>query len=256
MFRVATWNVNSLRVRLPQVLAWLQAEQPDVFAMQETKMPDEDFPLREFRDAGYEAVFSGQKTYNGVAIAGRAPMANVLTEFPEFDDPQRRLIFAEAGGIALLNLYVPNGSEVGSEKYSYKLHWLSHLHDFLRAVLARKPRLIAMGDFNIAPADEDVHDPRKWEGQVLCSAPERAQFFKLLAAGLVDCFRVFEQAPQSFSWWDYRAASFRHNRGLRIDHILAGPELAARCRTCRIDRAPRAWERPSDHAPVIAEFEL
>ncbi|MGH8245510.1 MAG: exodeoxyribonuclease III [Gammaproteobacteria bacterium] len=254
-FKVATWNVNSLRVRLPQVLAWMRLCCPDVLAMQETKITDAEFPADDFQDAGYEIVHSGQKTYNGVAIASRGSPRRVLTDFPDFPDPQRRLIHVEIDDLCILNLYVPNGSEVGSDKYRYKLQWLSHLQDFVRTQLQRNACCIVLGDFNIAPKDEDVHDPKEWDGQVLCSGPERAEFIKLLDAGLTDCFRSFDQAEKSFTWWDYRAASFRRNRGLRIDHILAGPGLAGRCRACRIDREPRAWDRPSDHAPVIAEFE-
>ncbi len=253
--KIATWNVNSLRVRLPHVLTWLDAEQPDLLALQEIKLPDPDFPAAEFLQRGYQLAFSGQKTYNGVAIVSRTPLTALQTEIPAFGDPQRRVLFAETGGIAVLNLYVPNGSEVGSEKYSYKLAWLKHVCEFIRTLLAGHPRLVVLGDFNIAPADADVHDPGAWAGQVLCSPPERAAFASLLALDLVDCFRMFPQPANSYSWWDYRAAGFQRNQGLRIDHVLASAVLAARCRACRIDRVPRTWERPSDHAPVIAEFE-
>jgi exodeoxyribonuclease-3 len=251
---VATWNVNSLRVRLPQVLAWLETESPDIVALQETKIPDPEFPAAEFLQRGYQLAIAGQKTYNGVAILSRTPLSAPCTEIPGYSDPQRRVVYAETAAVSLLNLYVPNGSEVGSEKYSYKLGWLRHVRDYVRELMARQPRLVVLGDFNIAPADADVHDPAAWAGQVLCSEPERAEFSALLKLGLVDCFRKFPQPEGSFTWWDYRAAGFRRNLGLRIDHILAAPELARRCRSCRIDRTPRTWERPSDHTPVLAEF--
>ncbi len=253
--KIATWNVNSLRVRLPQVSAWLDTEQPDILAIQETKIPDPEFPAAEFLQRGYQVAFSGQKTYNGVAILSRTPLLNLKTELEGFSDPQRRVLHAETHGFAVLNLYVPNGSEVGSEKYAYKLGWLGAARTFIAGLLAANPRLIVLGDFNIAPADEDVHDPAAWAGQVLCSEPERAAFAGLLALGLEDCFRKFPQAPGSYTWWDYRAAGYRRNLGLRIDHILAGPGAAPLCRSCRIDREPRGWERPSDHTPVIAEFD-
>jgi exodeoxyribonuclease-3 len=252
--KVATWNVNSLRVRLPQVLAWLDAERPDILALQETKLPDPEFPAAEFHGRGYQVAFSGQKTYNGVATVSRAPLEVIATSLPDFGDPQRRVLCTETAGLPVLNLYVPNGSAVGSDKYDYKLEWLNAARAYIAGLLATRPRLVVLGDFNIAPADEDVHDPAAWAGQVLCSEPEREAFRRLLALGLVDCFRKFPQPPASFTWWDYRAAGFRRNLGLRIDHILAGAESAPRCLSCRIDRAPRGWERPSDHAPVIAEF--
>lgn len=253
--KIATWNVNSLRVRLPQVLAWLDAERPDVLALQETKLPDPDFPAADFHARGYQAAFSGQKTYNGVATLSRAPLTVLATSLPGFGDPQRRVLCAETEGVPVLNLYVPNGSEVGSDKYDYKLGWLDAARAYIAGLLPTRPRLVVLGDFNIAPADEDVHDPAAWAGQVLCSGPERDAFRRLLELGLEDCFRKFPQPPDSFTWWDYRAAGFRRNLGLRIDHILAGAESARRCRSCRIDRTPRGWERPSDHAPVIAEFD-
>jgi len=256
MFKVATWNVNSLRVRLPHVLDWLDAERPDVLALQETKLPDPDFPPGPFAERGYNVLFAGQKTYNGVAIIGRGPLSLIATSFPGFDDPQRRVLHARSGGIEVLNLYVPNGSEVGSEKFEYKLRWLGRLRQYLAGLLEAGGRLAVVGDFNIAPAAGDVHDPAAWQGQVLFSDVEREEFAGLLRQGLVDCFRLFPQEPGGYTWWDYRAAAFRRNLGLRIDHILASPELAGLCRGCRIDPGPRHLERPSDHAPVIAEFEL
>ncbi len=256
MFKIATWNVNSLRVRLPHVLQWLEQEKPDVFALQETKLRDENFPDEEFRDMGYQAIYSGQPTYNGVATITRFPAENTLIALPDFTDTQKRVIGAEIHGIYILNLYAPNGSSVGSEKYAYKLEWFSHLHGLVKQLLSNKEKILLLGDLNIAPEDRDVHDPDEWEGSVLVSPKERAEFQRLLDIGMKDAFRLFPQEEKSFSWWDYRAAAFRRNRGLRIDHILVNPEMAARCLSCRIDKAPRKLERPSDHAPVVAEFRL
>ncbi|MDX1653978.1 MAG: exodeoxyribonuclease III [Candidatus Competibacteraceae bacterium] len=256
MTTIATWNVNSLKVRLPQVLDWLHRHRPDLLALQETKLEDSRFPLEPLREAGYQAVFAGQKTYNGVALLSRQPMADVITELPGLTDPQRRVLGASLGDLRVLDLYVPNGQAVGSDKYLYKLDWLARLRDFLAEELTRHPRLVVVGDFNIAPTDADVHDPAAWAGQVLCSEPERAALGRLLELGLQDTFRLFEQPKGIYSWWDYRAAGFRRNRGLRIDLILASPILAQRCRRCEVDREPRSWERPSDHAPVVAEFAL
>lgn len=255
--RIATWNVNSLRVRLPQVVAWLAEAGPDLLGVQETKLQDADFPAAELAEAGYHALYSGQKTYNGVAILSRDPgLTDVATEIPGFPDEQRRVLATTAGRVRFINLYVPNGAAVDSDKYRYKLAWLEALGEWLEAELARHPRLVVAGDFNIAPEDRDVHDPAAWSGEVLVSEPERAAFRRLTSLGLVDCFRRFDQPEAVFSWWDYRAAAFRHNRGLRIDHILASPELAAACSACSVDRTPRGWERPSDHAPVIADFDV
>jgi len=256
MFKIATWNVNSLRVRLAHVLAWLTAEQPDVLAIQETKLTDDAFPIQEFAGIGYLAAFTGQKTYNGVAILSKYPGQVIATALPAYPDPQKRLLCVEFNGVCVLNLYVPNGSEVGSEKYRYKLEWLSHLKGYTDDLLRNYPKCVVLGDFNIAPTDADVHDPQEWTGKVLCSGPEREAFFKLVHSGLVDCYRLFPQQEPAYSWWDYRAAGFRRNRGLRIDHILAATELAQHCKSCRIDIAPRKLERPSDHAPVVAEFEV
>jgi exodeoxyribonuclease-3 len=255
---IATWNVNSLKVRLPQALDWLAARQPDVLALQETKLEDGRFPALELREAGYHAVFSGQKTYNGVALLARAaalaPPADVVTDFPGFEDPQRRVLAATVGGVRVVNLYVVNGQAVGSDKYAYKLRWLEAAAGFIAQELARHGRLVVLGDFNIAPEDRDVHDPEGWREQILCSMPERAALRRLLDLGLVDVFRQFEQPERSYSWWDYRQAGFRRNLGLRIDLILASPALAATCSACEIDTAPRRLERPSDHAPVLASF--
>lgn len=254
--KIATWNVNSLRVRLPQVLDWLAREQPDILGLQETKVPDEEFPVADILAAGYQAVYSGQRTYNGVAILSRQPAHDVVRDLPNLNDAQRRVIAATVGSVRVLNLYVPNGESVESEKYIYKLDWLERLAEHVEGELAVYPRVVVMGDFNIAPEDRDVHDPRAWEGRVLFSEPERAAFKRLLEKGLCDTFRLFEQEEKSFSWWDYRLMAFRRNTGLRIDHILASRELCTVCRACRIDKGPRKLERPSDHTPVVAEFAL
>jgi exodeoxyribonuclease-3 len=256
MLKIATWNVNSLKVRLPQVLDWLRTQQPDILALQETKLSDNDFPTLDIADAGYQAVFSGQKTYNGVAILSRLPAHDLITALPGLDDPQRRVLGATIGGLRVLNLYIPNGQALSSDKYPYKLHWLQQLTLLTATELAAHRHVVVLGDFNIAPEDRDVHDPNAWAGQVLCSPPERAAFKHLLELGLQDSFRLFAQEPQSFSWWDYRAAAFRRNLGLRIDHILVSPALATHCVACSVDKRPRRLERPSDHAPVIAEFAI
>ena len=253
--KIATWNVNSLNVRLPHVLDWVGQQQPDILALQETKLTDSDFPTLDFANAGYHAVFAGQKTYNGVAILSRLPVGEIITDLPGLTDPQRRVLGATIGKVRVLNLYVPNGQAVGSDKYAYKLAWLEKLAEWLPTQLAQYPQLVVLGDFNIAPEDRDVHDPAAWAGQVLCSEPERAAFRRLLDLGLKDAFRLFPQEDQIFSWWDYRAAAFRRNIGLRIDHILVSPALAAACTTCQVDKAPRRLERPSDHAPMIAKFD-
>lgn len=254
--KIASWNVNSLKVRLPQVLAWLASRQPDVLALQETKLTDENFPVQAMADAGYRALFSGQKTYNGVAILARETMADALTDPPGLDDAQRRILAATMNGIRFINLYVVNGEAVDSEKYAYKLDWLRRLHRWLEQELAAHPRMVVLGDFNIAPEDRDVHDPEAWRGQVLCSEPERAALRRIMNLGLGDCYRQLDQPEQRFSWFDYRAASFRRNLGLRIDLILASAPLLQQCRNSTIDLEPRGWERPSDHAPVLAEFDL
>ncbi len=254
--RVASWNVNSLRVRLPQVLQWLVDTRPDVLAMQEIKLQDEQFPLDEFRAAGYSAHFAGQKTYNGVAIVSRTEATGVIRDIPGLDDPQRRIIAATIGGVRLLNLYVPNGESVGSDKYRYKLDWLDKVTHFVEQELRAHPRFIVLGDFNVAPEPIDVHDPAAWEGKVLFSEPERAAFRRMLDLGLCDTFRSRHPDETAFSWWDYRMAGFRRNLGLRIDHILASEDLCTLCKTAAIDKGPRGWERPSDHTPVVAEFSL
>jgi exodeoxyribonuclease-3 len=256
MMRIATWNVNSLRVRLPHLAQWLAANPIDAIGLQELKLTDEQFPRAEIEGLGLRAVHYGQKTYNGVAILARGSLTDVTTGIPGDDDPQRRVIAATIAGIRLVNVYVPNGQEVGSEKYAYKLAWLEKLRTWLKAELARHPKLAIVGDFNIAPEDRDVHDPAKWEGSVHVSAPERKALEAITRLGLVDLFRRFEQPPGTYSWWDYRMGAFRRNHGLRIDLVLASGALAACCKACSVDRSPRTWERPSDHAPVIASFDI
>lgn len=252
--KIATWNVNSLKVRLPHVLQWLAAAQPDVLAIQETKTVDENFPLAEIEAAGYKATFSGQKAYNGVAILSKSDATEIVTDIPGLDDPQRRILAATINGVRVVNLYVVNGSEVGSEKYAYKLDWLAKVTAWLQAQARQYPQLVVLGDFNIAPEDQDVHDPLAWAGQILCSEPERTALQGIQSIGLSDVFRQFKQPEKAFSWWDYRAAGFRRNLGLRIDLILASKPLADTCANCVIDREPRTWEKPSDHTPVVAEF--
>ncbi|MGI9237472.1 MAG: exodeoxyribonuclease III [Woeseiaceae bacterium] len=254
--KIATWNVNSMNVRQGHVLEWLEAQQPDVLVLQEIKQTTEKFPADSLRDIGYHSIASGQKTYNGVAVVSKLEPTNPITDLPGLEDPQRRVLASTTGDVRVIDLYVPNGSEVGSEKYAYKLGWLASLRDFLEAELAQNENVIVLGDFNIAPADEDVHDPEKWGDAILCSPKERAALKELLALGLVDVFREFEQPEKTFSWWDYRAAGFRRNAGLRIDLILASKPMAMRCTASYIDKEPRAWERPSDHTPVVAEFDF
>lgn len=252
--KIATWNVNSLKVRLPHVLQWLEQQQPDVLALQEIKMIDDVFPRDELAEAGYQTVSNGQPTYNGVALLSRTAIEDVVTEIPDFADPQRRVLGATIEGVRIFNLYVPNGAEVDSDKYQYKLAWLQHLRSLLAAELEQHEKLVVLGDFNIAPADIDVHDPAKWEGAVHVSPAERAELNALLDLGLVDTFRALYPETQVFSWWDYRRFAFKRNAGLRIDHILASKFYAGSCQLCAVDAEPRAWERPSDHAPVYAEF--
>ena len=254
--KLATWNVNSLKVRLPHVLDWLAANQPDVLCLQETKLEDANFPITELSAAGYRPIFSGQKAYNGVALLGKTEGADVVSAIPGFADEQKRVLAATYGDARVICAYFPNGQSVDSDKYQYKLGWLQALTDWLREELQKYPKLALLGDFNIAPEDRDVHDPAAWEGNVLVSPKERAAFRELAGLGLQDAFRLFEQAENSFTWWDYRMAAFRRNLGLRIDHILLTEPLAKTCFSCTIDKAPRKLERPSDHAPVIAEIEV
>ncbi|OGA50568.1 MAG: exodeoxyribonuclease III [Betaproteobacteria bacterium RIFCSPLOWO2_12_FULL_62_13] len=254
--KLATWNVNSLKVRLAQVLDWVGKCGPDVLCLQETKLEDANFPAQAVSAAAYQVLYSGQKTYNGVAILSRHPGGDVLTSIPDFDDPQKRVLAATIDGVRVICAYVPNGESLDSDKYQYKLKWLAALNAWLKDELSRFPRLAVLGDFNIAPEARDVHDPIVWEGHVLFSAPEREAFQALLALGLKDGFRLFGQPEKSFTWWDYRMNAFRRKMGLRIDHILLSAELAKACTACTIDIEPRKAERPSDHAPVIAELKL
>lgn len=256
MIKIATWNVNSLRVRLSQVLDWISSNQPDILALQETKLLDENFPLTEIQSAGYQVIYSGQKTYNGVALLSRSPAKDIINELPGLDDHQRRVLFATYDELRVLNVYVPNGQSVESDKYQYKLAWLKKLTAYIQQQLKTYQYLVVLGDFNIAPEPRDVHDPELWQGQVLFSEPERAAFKGLLDTGLCDTFRLFDQEEKQYSWWDYRMMAFRRNKGLRIDHILASEALGKQCVTCTIDKEPRRWERPSDHTPVVAEFKL
>lgn len=255
--QIATWNVNSLRIRLDQVLAWLDAN-PDVLALalQETKQEDSQFPLDAFTQAGLHVSFSGQKTYNGVAWIAREPLQDIQANLPQFPDPQKRLLAVTCAGIRLICVYIPNGQEPGSEKFAYKLNWLAALQAYVAEQQRQYPQLALLGDFNIAPEDRDVYDPQTWEGHNLVSPPERAAFAGLLEQGMVDAFRLFTQPERSFSWWDYRAMGFRRNAGLRIDHILLSKALAETCQACHIDREPRKHERPSDHTPVVATLTL
>jgi exodeoxyribonuclease-3 len=253
--KLATWNVNSLKIRLPQVLRWLQESPVDILCLQETKLTDDKFPQAEIEAAGYHVAFAGQKTYNGVAILSRFPISQVVVNNPLFVDEQKRILAATIEGIRVICAYIPNGQAVDSEKYQYKLNWLAALHDLLDAELRDNPQVALLGDYNIAPEARDVHDPAAWEGKVLFSEPEKDAFKRLQALGLTDSYRMFEQAEKTFSWWDYRMLGFRRNAGLRIDHILLSEPLAKRCTACTIDRIPRKWEQPSDHAPVIATLD-
>ena len=252
--KIATWNVNSLRVRLPHLQTWHAAAQPDVIALQETKTPDNEFPLEAIQSLGLHAAFSGQRTYNGVAILSKSPIADCVSGIPDFADEQRRVLAATVAGVRIINVYVPNGQTLESDKYQYKLTWLDALTEYVRSELTHHKQVVLLGDFNIAPEDRDVHDPKAWEGSVHVSEPERNALRGLVALGLNDVFRKFDQAEQTFSWWDYRAAGFRRNAGLRIDLILSNQGMTDACVSCTIDREPRKQERPSDHAPVIADF--
>lgn len=250
--KIAAWNVNSLKVRLPQVLQWLQSNPVDVLCLQETKLTDDKFPQAEIEAAGYSVVFSGQKTYNGVAILSKHPITEVQKNNPLYADEQQRLIAATIQGIRIVCVYIPNGQAPDSDKFVYKLAWLKSLNEWLQQQLAAYPQLALLGDYNIAPEDRDVHDPAAWQGGNLVSPEERAAWQGLLDLGLHDSFRLFEQAPKLYSWWDYRALAFRMNKGLRIDHILLSDALKGRCSASEIDKTPRKWEQASDHAPVIA----
>jgi exodeoxyribonuclease-3 len=252
--KIASWNVNSLKVRLPHLLDWLGEAKPDVVCLQELKLEDHNFPRAEIEAAGYQVAFSGQKTYNGVALLAREPIGDVLYGNPRFADEQKRLISGTVGDIRVICAYMPNGQAVGSDKYDYKLRWLDALATWLDGEIVAHPKLALCGDYNIAPDDRDVHDPQAWAGQILCSEAERSAFQRLLGLGLEDSFRLFDQPEKTFSWWDYRMLGFPKNLGLRIDHVLLSAPLARRCIAAGVDRAPRKRERPSDHAPVWAEL--
>jgi exodeoxyribonuclease-3 len=251
-FRLATWNVNSLKVRLPHLLDWLAKAKPDVVCLQETKTEDKSFPLTDLEAAGYRVIYSGQKTYNGVAILSRAPLSAEVRGIPDFPDDLKRVIAATIGEVRVVCLYAPNGQEPGSEKYAYKLRWYEALTTWLKKEVAGKTAVL--GDLNIAPDARDVHDPKRWEGKIHFSEPERAAFRALIDLGYKDAFRLFEQPEKQFSWWDYRLAAFQRGWGLRIDHVLLSPALAKHCMACAIDVEPRKLGRPSDHAPVLVDL--
>jgi exodeoxyribonuclease III len=256
--RIATWNVNSLNIRLPHVLDWLARNPVEVLALQETKLADDKFPVDALKDAGYVAHFIGQKTYNGVALLARdsSPATDVVADMPGFEDDQKRVISATIDGVRVVCAYVPNGQAVGSDKYDYKLRWMRAMKIWLADELARHSKLVVVGDFNVAPEERDVHEPKLWEGQVLFSAPERAALADIASIGLSDSFRLFEQPPKQYSWWDYRMLGFQKGRGLRIDHILVSDPMKRACTACTIDREERKKKQPSDHAPVVATFDL
>jgi exodeoxyribonuclease-3 len=254
--KIASWNVNSLRVRLDQVLDWLEQNPVDALCLQELKLSDDEFPRKEFADVGYQAQFTGQKTYNGVAILSKKELQHVVTDLPGMDDPQRRFICGEINGLTLVNVYVPNGQELGSEKFSYKQEWFAHLQTAMRELLKKHTKVVLVGDFNITPTDLDVHDPKKWQGKIHCSDVERLMLQKLMSEGLYDTYRQFNDQGDHFSWWDYRGGGYRANEGLRIDLILSSAACLSKAKNCTIDETPRKLERPSDHTPVIAEFEL
>ena len=252
--RIATWNVNSLRIRLPHLLDWLASHAPDVMCLQETKTEDANFPRSEIQAAGYQAVYCGQKAYNGVAILARSALTEVQHGIPDFPDDPKRVIAATVEGVRILCLYAPNGEAPGTDKYAYKLRWYAALTRWLADEVRDRPNLAVLGDLNIAPEPRDVHNPKRWEGKIHFSEPERAAFRAVVEAGVKDAFRLFPQPEKQFTWWDYRLKAFERGWGLRIDHILLSPELAAKCTACTIDTQPRTRERPSDHAPVIAEL--
>ncbi len=253
--KIATWNVNSLTVRLPHVLDWLASEKPDALCLQETKQEDSKFPYDTLREAGYHAIHNGQKTYNGVAIISPHALDCVSNDIAGFEDEQRRVISASVKGIRLVCAYIPNGQSVGSDKYQYKLDWLNAFTLWLKQQLTQYPKLALLGDYNIAPSDIDCHDPLAWQGQVLVSDAERAAFQQLISLGFHDSFRLFNQDSGQYSWWDYRMAAFRRNLGMRIDHILVSEPLKTFCQQSYIDKSPRKLERPSDHTPVVLELD-
>ncbi len=251
---IATWNVNSIRARLPRLLAWLTVKKPDVVCLQETKVVDEEFPFAEMQELGYHVAALGQKTYNGVAILSRTPFFTVQRGLPGDESGEARLIAAGIGELTVMSVYVPNGQEVGTEKYAFKLSWMEKLVAYLQASFSPQDPLVVCGDFNVAPEDRDVWDPELWRGKILFSEPEKQAFFKLLRWGLVDCLRLHHQEGGLYTWWDYRQGAFHRGWGMRLDHILATKPMAARCTHVLIDREARKGEKPSDHAPVLAAF--
>ena len=252
--KIASWNVNSLKARMEHVLAWLEEANPDIVGLQELKMETASFPTKVFSDLGYQTIANGQKTYNGTALLARSELKDPVYAIPGFADEQKRVMAATIDGLRVIDLYVVNGQEVGSEKFQYKLAWLEALHGWLGEEIARYPDLVVLGDFNIAPDDRDVHDPEAWHESVLCSTPERAALRRLLDLGLFDSYRELEGNGGAFSWWDYRQAAFRRNMGLRIDLLLVSESVRTRLKRVGIDREPRKWDKPSDHAPVWLEL--
>lgn len=252
--KIASWNVNSLRVRLEHTLEWMQKNQPDLFCLQELKVPDDDFPVAAFSEIGYHSYFTGQKSYNGVAILSKQPLENVETNLPDFEDPQRRFIKADYQGITLVNVYVPNGQALDSDKFVYKRAWFAKLQLAMRNYLAHNAKVVLVGDFNITPSDLDVHDPAKWRNKIHCSPIERLMLQNLMSEGLFDTYRSFHKQTDQFSWWDYRTDGYSRNEGLRIDLILSSSDLLDVAKDCVIDESPRKLERPSDHTPVVVEY--
>ncbi len=249
--KLATWNVNSLNVRLPHVLDWLAQNPVDALCLQETKQEDSKFPYAELEAAGYKAIHSGQKTYNGVAIISPHAIEEVQFDLPDFSDEQKRIIAATINGVRVINAYVVNGQAVGTEKYDYKLRWLASFYDWIKSELTAHEKLAVLGDYNIAPDDRDCYDPAGWKDKVLVSKPEREAFEYILNLGLYDSYRLHHEDAGQYSWWDYRSGGFKRNQGLRIDHILISEALKTLSEDCMIDTAPRQLERPSDHAPVV-----
>lgn len=257
--KIASWNVNSLRVRMEQVCDWLKTSGCDVLCLQELKMPDSEFPEKEFSELGYHTAFIGQKTYNGVAIISKTKLSNIETELDELEDPMRRYISAalqleDGQQLRLINVYCPNGQALDSDKFLYKREWFKHLRSTMRRHLQAHENVVLVGDFNITPTDLDVHDPKAWRGKIHCSETERLMLHTLSSEGLYDTFRAFHKDGDRFSWWDYRGAGYRANQGLRIDLILSSAAMLKRARECDIDESPRKLERPSDHTPVIANY--
>lgn len=253
--KIASWNVNSLNVRLDHVLQWLDSAGPDVLALQETKLNDEAFPLETIQQAGYQVVYSGQKTYNGVAIIAKQMPEDVITDIPDLNDPQRRILAATVDDVRIIDLYVVNGSAPGTEKFTYKLNWLDKVTRFVEQQIAEYGDVVVLGDFNIAPDDRDVHDPKKWHEKILCTTEERQALHRILDLGLQDSFRLMHDDGGYFSWWDYRMNGFARNLGLRIDLVLCSDEMSEAVTASYIDIEPRKWERPSDHTPVVTEFD-